>query len=69
MPTRQLQSLLGFKSRDLSTSNLWKQVPDLRRTLEFTGDGDLLSDRGITREIELTYPEWRLFDFISSLLT
>ncbi len=53
-------SLLGFKSRDLSTSNLWKQVPDLRRTLEFTGDGDLLSDRGITREIELTYPEWRI---------
>lgn len=53
-------NLLGFRSRDLSTANLWKQVPDLRRTLDLTRDGVLLSDRGITRELELTYPEWRI---------
>jgi len=52
--------LLGFKKADGHKINLWKQVPDLARTLRFTSDGLLAVEAGVSRELELRYPEKRL---------
>ncbi len=51
--------LAGIKPRNFGKLSLWKAVPDLARSLNLTG-GDRLSDvGGISREVELTYPERR----------
>lgn len=53
-------SMLGFERRDVGSANLWKQVPDLARSLQFTKEGLLAADAGISRELQLTYPELRV---------
>jgi two-component system, sporulation sensor kinase E len=52
-------AMLGFNPREVGTAVLWKQVPDLMRTLNFSRSGALLADSGLSRELELTYPEQR----------
>ncbi len=53
-------SMLGFDRREVGVANLWKQVPDLVRSLQFTKDGILAGEAGISRELELNYPERRI---------
>ncbi len=52
--------ILGFELREVGKALLWRHVPDLARTLQFTRDGILIADAGISRELELSYPERRL---------
>lgn len=52
-------AMLGFDVRDVGHIQLWKQVPDLRRTLQFNTEGLLSGEAGISREMELSYPEKR----------
>lgn len=51
--------MLGFALHEPAVT-LWKQVPDLARTLEFSSTGLLVVESGLTREIELSYPERRV---------
>lgn len=51
--------LLGFALKDLGKVSLWKQVPDLARSLHITADGEWGGGAGLSREIELRYPERR----------
>lgn len=54
-------AMLGLRPReDGGAANLWKSVPDLARTLEFSRDRLLLAGTGVSRELELSYPERRL---------
>lgn len=53
-------AMLGFEAREVGRAVLWKQVPDLVRTLEFSRQGVLKVESGISRELELTYPERRV---------
>jgi len=53
-------AMLGFDRREVGTASLWKQVPDLARSLQFTDEGLLAAETGISREIELSYPERRI---------
>jgi two-component system, sporulation sensor kinase E len=53
-------TLLGFSAEDAGSVNLWKAVPDLARTLSLTRSGQLAAETGISREIELSYPESRI---------
>lgn len=55
---RSARVLLGFAEHQPAVT-LWKQVPDLTRTLRFSRDGLLVAEAGISREFELTYPEKR----------
>ena len=52
--------LLGFPAKDIGKAVLWKCVPELARTLHFSGDGDLHELSGISREVEVTYPRERV---------
>ncbi len=52
--------LLGLAPRDIGRASLWKSVPDLARSVALNTKGALESDAGVTREVELTYPERRL---------
>jgi len=52
--------LVGFQMRDVGRAVLWKCVPELARTLHLDGDGDLHDLSGISREVELTYPQERV---------
>ena len=52
--------MLGFAMREVGHAVLWRQVPDLSRSLHFSRDGLLLADAGLTRELQLTYPERRI---------
>lgn len=53
-------AMLGFDRREVGVANLWKQVPDLARSLQLTEDGLLAAASGISRELELNYPERRI---------
>jgi PAS domain S-box-containing protein len=55
--------LLGFAHKDIGTASLWKQVPDLSRTLSLTSEGIIRERVGITREIRVSYPELRMLRF------
>lgn len=52
-------SLVGFKLKDLGKTVLWKLVPDLTRTLNFSSDGRYMEISIVARELHLTYPENR----------
>ncbi len=52
--------LLGFSLKDVGDSYLWERVPELARTLRLTNDGDLQELAGISREVEVTYPDYRI---------
>ncbi|MCC5807669.1 MAG: PAS domain S-box protein [Opitutales bacterium] len=52
--------LAGIKPRNLGKLSLWKAVPDLARSLNLTAAGRLSEVGGISREVELTYPERRV---------
>lgn len=52
--------LAGIKPRDVGKLSLWKAVPDLARSLKLTDSGRLAEVGGISREVELTYPERRV---------
>ena len=52
-------SLIGFKLKDLGRTVLWKLVPDLTRTLNFSSDGRYVEISIVARELHLTYPENR----------
>lgn len=49
--------LLGLAQRDIGRASLWKSVPDLAHSVALSANGTLESDAGVTREVELTYPE------------
>lgn len=49
--------IIGLNSKDIGTAVLWKQVPDLARSLNFLRDGGLAPN--IARDVELFYPEHR----------
>ncbi len=51
--------MLGYQLREVGKAVLWKHVPDLTRTLKFSRDGILMTDAGISRELDLSYPERR----------
>jgi two-component system, sporulation sensor kinase E len=53
------RAMLGFDEKDVGRAVLWKQVPDLARTLKFTRTGTLVVESGISRELQLSYPESR----------
>ncbi len=53
-------NLLGFERKDVGKVSLWKQVPDLARSLQFTMQGLLAAATGVTREVEMSYPERRI---------
>lgn len=52
--------MLGFDLREVGRAVLWKQVPDLARTFQFSRQGTLIVDSGMSRELELSYPERRV---------
>ena len=54
--------LLGFPLRDVGHAVLWKRVPELGRTLHLGGDGGLEELAGISREVEVNYPEYRVLN-------
>lgn len=56
---RAAHGLIGFQPRDLGEVTIWKLLPDLARTLDLDERGNLLTSGTITREFELTYPEFR----------
>ena len=51
--------LIGFDSRNLGKTVLWKLVPDLARTLDLSSEGAFHEVSGASRELHLTYPENR----------
>lgn len=51
---------LGIPLREAGKANLWQRVPDLARTLSLGRDGSLPAPLGITRELEVSYPEPRV---------
>ncbi len=52
--------LLGFPLREVGEAVLWKRVPELARTLRLRDDGGLEALAGISREVEVSYPEYRV---------
>lgn len=54
------RELLGLSDRDLGNLTLWRAVPDLARTLNITGKGFLEEEANVSREIELSYPQFRI---------
>ncbi|MCH2155783.1 MAG: ATP-binding protein [Opitutales bacterium] len=55
--------LIGFNPEDVGKAVLWKMVPDLARSLDFSVKGTLsATEEGqvISREIELSYPDHRI---------
>ncbi len=56
-------NLLGLPQKDIGRINLWRSVPNLVRTLHLTREGEILETSGISREVEIDYPEARLVRF------
>ena len=52
--------LIGLKEENVGKENLWKLVPDLRRSLEGSTFQDDEEGSFISRELEMSYPEHRL---------
>lgn len=52
--------LAGIKPHNLGKLSLWRAVPDLARSLNLSAAGRLSEVGGISREVELTYPERRV---------
>lgn len=52
--------LIGLKEENVGKENLWKLVPDLRKSLEGTTFNNDVEGAFISREIEMSYPEERL---------
>ena len=55
--------MLGIPAKEVGKANLWRSVPNLVRTLHLTREGDISDTTGISREIELSYPERRFGRF------
>lgn len=55
--------MIGLKPQDIGTAILWKQLPDLARTLPFQLDSLAKNTTVISRELQLTYPENRYVRF------
>lgn len=53
------ETLLSFERDAIGKETLWKLLPDLRRTLEMNDKGDYIGQSSISREFDLSYPEWR----------
>lgn len=53
-------NLLGFQLKEVGRAVLWKQVPELARTLHLADDGALHELSGISREVEISYPAERV---------
>ena len=53
--------LIGLKTSEIGKAVLWKMVPDLARSIDFSiiDENDLEDAQVISREIELTYPDRR----------
>ncbi len=54
---------IGLSSKEFGKAILWKMVPELARTLDFTSDGQFAAQSVVSREMELTYPENRYIRF------
>lgn len=52
-------SLIGLKATEVGSALLWKIVPDVARSLNFTPDGPAQVLPAAAREFEITYPERR----------
>lgn len=52
--------LVGFQMKDVGRAVLWKCVPELARTLHLGDNGDLHDFSGISREVEVSYPQERV---------
>lgn len=52
--------LVGLRKDDIGGAVLWKQIPDLARTLEIPRDGRYRSSSTVTQRLELRYPERRV---------
>lgn len=55
--------IIGLPSKEVGQAVLWKVVPELARTLDFTTDGQFAAQSVVSREMELTYPENRYIRF------
>ena len=55
--------IIGLPSKEVGQAVLWKVVPELARTLDFTTDGHFAAQSVVSREMELTYPENRYIRF------
>lgn len=53
------QHMVGFGVDDLGKAVLWKLIPGLARTLDFSVDGTFSEVSVVSRELQLTYPENR----------
>lgn len=51
--------VIGLKEEDVGTSILWRIVPGLAQSLNFTVDGPAQVLPAVAREFEITYPEHR----------
>ena len=54
---------IGLPLKEVGQAILWKVVPDLARTLDFTPNGQFSAQSVVSREMELTYPENRYMRF------
>jgi len=51
--------LIGLKEENVGTAQLWKIVPDVARSLNFSPEGASQIVPAVAREFEITYPEHR----------
>lgn len=51
--------VIGLKEEEVGTAVLWRIVPDLAKSLNFTADGPARVLPAVAREFEITYPEHR----------
>jgi len=53
-------ALLGIRTREIGSSNIWRRIPELSRALHIDPEGNRQGPRSASCEIQINYPETRV---------